>query len=115
MTSLKSLTRHTPRWPLLERTWFTRVWIIQEPAVSQEVFVLCGEYESSWDDFMPAVDMRIRYALVSFDNTTRIERVYRPVIATGRPAWQAQARALGLPGLACLCMACLNLGAPYTY
>jgi hypothetical protein len=37
------------------------------------------------------------------------------VIPTGRPAYQAQAGALGRPGLAGLCMACLYLGAPYTY
>jgi hypothetical protein len=42
---------------LLERAWFTRVWIIQVLAVSRDAIVLEGSYhQCSWADFMTAVD-----------------------------------------------------------
>jgi hypothetical protein len=63
---------------LLERAWFTRVWIIQELAVSQQAVVLCGEYQCSWDDFIEAVDHAYKLVVPArWDDTKRIERVYQ--------------------------------------
>jgi hypothetical protein len=62
---------------LLERAWFTRVWIIQELAVSRQAVVLCGEYQCSWDDFIEAVDHAYKLVVPArWDDTKRIERVY---------------------------------------
>lgn len=36
---------------LLSRRWFTRVWVLQEVHVAQEVTVICGNKEVSWDAF----------------------------------------------------------------
>jgi hypothetical protein len=41
---------------LLERAWFTRVWIIQELAVSGDAIVMEDFYQCSWTDFLTAVD-----------------------------------------------------------
>jgi hypothetical protein len=42
---------------LLERVWFTRVWIIQELAVSRDAIVMEGMFhQCSWTDFETAVD-----------------------------------------------------------
>ncbi|PMD32423.1 HET-domain-containing protein [Hyaloscypha variabilis F] len=42
---------------LLERAWFTRVWIIQELAVSRDAIVIEGlSHQYSWTDFETAVD-----------------------------------------------------------
>ncbi|KAI9775711.1 MAG: hypothetical protein M1839_000913 [Geoglossum umbratile] len=40
---------------LLERAWFTRIWIIQELAVSRDAIVMEGFYQCSWTDFITAV------------------------------------------------------------
>ncbi|KAK4062779.1 uncharacterized protein Triagg1_9649 [Trichoderma aggressivum f. europaeum] len=32
------------------RTWFTRVWVVQEVVLSQEATVICGSYVFKWDD-----------------------------------------------------------------
>jgi len=41
---------------LLERAWFTRVWIIQELAVSRDAIVIEDSYQCSWTNFITAVD-----------------------------------------------------------
>jgi len=42
---------------LLERAWFTRVWIIQDLAVSHDAIVIEGFlHQCSWMDFITAVD-----------------------------------------------------------
>ena len=61
---------------LLDRAWFSRVWIIQELAVSREAVVLCGSWEYNWDDFVEAVGHAVDLLVPgSWDNTTRFERV----------------------------------------
>ncbi|KAI1462665.1 HET-domain-containing protein [Annulohypoxylon moriforme] len=34
---------------LFERTWFTRVWVVQELVLARETLVLCGGYKFDWD------------------------------------------------------------------
>jgi hypothetical protein len=41
---------------LLKRAWFTRMWIIQEVAVSREAILICGDRDCKWADFSAAVD-----------------------------------------------------------
>jgi hypothetical protein len=41
---------------LLKRTWFTRMWIIQEVAVSREAILVCGNWDCTWADFTAAID-----------------------------------------------------------
>jgi len=41
---------------LLERAWFTRVWIIQELAVSRDAIVIEDFHQCSWTNFITAVD-----------------------------------------------------------
>ncbi|KAI0015112.1 heterokaryon incompatibility protein-domain-containing protein [Xylariomycetidae sp. FL0641] len=36
---------------LLERHWWTRVWVIQELVLAREAVILCGQYELGWDAF----------------------------------------------------------------
>ena len=36
---------------LLSRPWFTRVWVLQEVAVSRQATVYCGEHELDWSAF----------------------------------------------------------------
>jgi Heterokaryon incompatibility protein (HET) len=48
---------------LLSRAWFTRVWVIQELALSREAIVQCGPHSMPWQDLVGAVvyghEMRI--------------------------------------------------------
>jgi len=41
---------------LLKRTWFTRMWIIQEVAVSCEAILVYGNQDCTWADFIAAID-----------------------------------------------------------
>jgi hypothetical protein len=47
---------------LLRRAWFTRVWVIQELAVSKKPCLWCGDHEVGWDAFMTP----IIYAAMNF-------------------------------------------------
>jgi hypothetical protein len=38
----------------LQRDWWSRVWVIQEVAVSQRAVILCGDRPLSWSDFIDA-------------------------------------------------------------
>ncbi|KAH8911197.1 HET-domain-containing protein [Coniochaeta sp. PMI_546] len=40
---------------LLERSWFTRIWVIQEVALAKEIVVGCVNARFSWDDLVKAV------------------------------------------------------------
>ncbi|KAI0469204.1 heterokaryon incompatibility protein-domain-containing protein [Xylaria cf. heliscus] len=40
---------------LLSRSWFTRVWIVQELVLGSDVLVLCGGDEISWDDLFESI------------------------------------------------------------
>jgi hypothetical protein len=42
---------------LLERSWFTRRWVIQEAAFSARSVIFCGADQIDMDDFVAAVDM----------------------------------------------------------
>lgn len=42
---------------LLSRTWFSRVWIIQEIALANDAILLCGDWQIPWDDLVSAFDL----------------------------------------------------------
>jgi hypothetical protein len=42
---------------LLMRAWFSRRWVIQELALAKDATVLCGNEETSWDDFKDAISL----------------------------------------------------------
>lgn len=56
-----------PRWEAFSRitmrSWWKRVWIIQEVAVAKKVLVLCGKKSIKWEELMGN--------LIIFDNTLR--------------------------------------------
>ncbi|KAJ4291931.1 hypothetical protein N0V90_009829 [Kalmusia sp. IMI 367209] len=51
---------------ILERPWFTRIWIVQEVAAGKSAKVFCGNYSVDWNDLVKAVkfslDMGLRAA-----------------------------------------------------
>jgi hypothetical protein len=61
---------------LLRREWFTRVWIIQELAVSKEPKVMCGDFRFSWDMLFNAVEQAYEMTLPIWDNSKKIQRMY---------------------------------------
>ncbi|KAH8163632.1 hypothetical protein CIB48_g4618 [Xylaria polymorpha] len=42
---------------LIKRPWFTRRWIIQEIALAQDAFLLCGQKKIRWADFADAISL----------------------------------------------------------
>jgi len=65
----KALTR------LFRRTWFTRVWIIQEVIFAMEVTVLCGSYSLSWDSMAVVSDFLAASNWKSFLRSSEISGV----------------------------------------
>jgi hypothetical protein len=41
---------------LLGRAWFSRVWVLQEVAMSKEALVICGDKSFAWEELARAVD-----------------------------------------------------------
>lgn len=62
---------------LLEREWFTRVWIIQEVTVSKVVNIWCGIFSISWENFTNAIAYAtsINIPGISWSNTTNCQRI----------------------------------------
>ena len=52
LTESNALLPQTDTWHnILDRKWWSRVWIIQEVALNINVVVRCGEEQISWEDF----------------------------------------------------------------
>ena len=67
---------------LLEREWFTRVWIIQEVAVSKEAAMWCGGFYISWQDFLTAVYYATSTNIPGIlSNTTHTQRIVQLEVA----------------------------------
>lgn len=61
---------------LLQRPWFSRVWIIQELAVSRDAVVICGMHHFSWTNFLTAVEYSYKLLVPAYwSNTSHVERV----------------------------------------
>jgi hypothetical protein len=67
---------------LFDRDWFTRVWIIQEVAVSKVVSMWCGGFDISWQDFTTAVDYATTINIPAiWSNTTSCQRIVQLEVA----------------------------------
>jgi hypothetical protein len=49
---------------LLQRTWWKRIWVVQEFAVSKDVVFLCGDVTVGWEFFSRALDTIGKYRRV---------------------------------------------------
>ncbi|OJJ46186.1 hypothetical protein ASPZODRAFT_2071477 [Penicilliopsis zonata CBS 506.65] len=47
---------------ILERTWFRRVWIIQELVLAREVTLVCGDRKIPWETFYAAIELCFEHA-----------------------------------------------------
>ena len=78
LPDLLSKSEYIPRWislyRLLEWSWFTRRWVIQELALSRQATVHCGKKHAHWDDFRDAIGIFHRY----FDSLKYKMRNYDP-------------------------------------
>ncbi|KAH8163304.1 hypothetical protein CIB48_g4934 [Xylaria polymorpha] len=54
---------------LLERSWFRRLWVLQEAALAQAVVLQCGKKRVRWDDFSDTLSQLKRKGFV-FDSFT---------------------------------------------
>jgi hypothetical protein len=63
---------------LLKRTWFTRMWIIQEVAVSREAILVCGNQDCTWADFTAAMDYAGKLLIPPmWNNTANVLRIFQ--------------------------------------
>ncbi|KAH9903733.1 heterokaryon incompatibility protein-domain-containing protein [Xylariomycetidae sp. FL2044] len=64
-----------PMIALLERPWFTRLWVIQEVACARRVKVVCGNSEIDWERFAaPLIELRHKGLLDVAKFTAKAER-----------------------------------------
>ena len=61
---------------LFQRSWFERLWVIQELAVATKASVLCGQHEIPWKDFEGAASWIIRPNYASFVPREKIHRIF---------------------------------------
>lgn len=54
---------------LLNRRWFTRIWIVQEVVLANELVVVCGKHRLSWDVFYAAA----QHCLTRHKNDPKID------------------------------------------
>jgi hypothetical protein len=72
---------------IFELPYFTRIWVIQEVAVSSSVEVICGENSISWDDLDTAVNMAEQFGAEPYFYMRRLELFLK--ISNARFAFQA--------------------------
>ena len=69
------------RWPtsisFLMNPWFTRVWIVQELAVSKRPILISAPFEKRWDDFMSIIGFLFKVKMPFNDNNGGFERIHR--------------------------------------
>ncbi|KAJ3469894.1 hypothetical protein MRS44_003959 [Fusarium solani] len=51
---------------LLNRPWFRRIWITQEISLAPSAAVMCGPYETTWDDLVRAVAFLYKANILRF-------------------------------------------------
>lgn len=68
---------------LLKKTWFERVWVVQDVARSRSVSVIQGKFEVLWEDFIAAA------ILVWELDTTRF--INDPILANAKTPFQIEA------------------------
>jgi hypothetical protein len=60
---------------LFQRSWFERIWIVQEVAVSRHCFLLCGSKGCDWSDFNDALDYATELGIMLPPRQTHINVV----------------------------------------
>lgn len=58
---------------VFNRAWFSRLWVIQELALSRHAVFICGDYQVDWEDISRAQAISSDF----IDNSWRIMRLYR--------------------------------------
>jgi len=61
---------------LLSRPWFSRVWVIQELALSRNAIVQCGPYTMLWQTFIEAVQYGYEIHIPILTNTKFYQSIY---------------------------------------
>jgi hypothetical protein len=61
---------------IYERSWFTRLWIVQESALAKKLEIWCGEFQLDWIDFELATTLLI----AAFDAVGGYPEVMRPIL-----------------------------------
>ncbi|KAI0383435.1 HET-domain-containing protein [Hypomontagnella monticulosa] len=69
---------------IIERPWFTRVWVVQELALATEATVYCGNSSISWPDFMAAITAQDRLNLWLSDHE---RNAYVFILERARQEW----------------------------
>ncbi|KAI1771762.1 HET-domain-containing protein [Hypoxylon cercidicola] len=74
---------------LIERLWFTRVWVVQELALAPEATVFCGHSSIDWTDLMAAMTAQDYLQLYLADHE---RNVYVHILERARQEWRAGVR-----------------------
>jgi hypothetical protein len=57
---------------ILQRTWWKRIWVVQEFAVSKDVVFLCGDTTVGWEFFSRALDTIAKYRRVIMEKANTL-------------------------------------------
>ncbi|KAI1465519.1 HET-domain-containing protein [Daldinia caldariorum] len=74
---------------IIERLWFTRVWVVQELALATEAIVFCGNSHISWTDLLAAITAQDHLNLWLSDHE---RNAYVFILERAREEWYAGIR-----------------------
>ncbi|KAK6949526.1 hypothetical protein Daesc_009609 [Daldinia eschscholtzii] len=74
---------------IIERLWFTRVWVVQELALATEAMVFCGNSHISWTDLLAAITAQDHLNLWLSDHE---RNAYVFILERAREEWRAGIR-----------------------
>jgi hypothetical protein len=80
---------------LTDRAWFGRVWIVQEVAASNHLYIRCGNRETSWENFVEAAYFSEKNIVCSFDNRNAISTQSSFLFAISETYWSEYKLDLG--------------------
>ena len=59
---------------ILSRSWFQRIWVVQEVAASRDVWIRCGVHSISWHDFTVAIQFAKNIGLTRHHDEENLDR-----------------------------------------
>ncbi|KAI1647730.1 HET-domain-containing protein [Daldinia loculata] len=74
---------------IIERLWFTRVWVVQELALATDAMVFCGNSHISWTDLLAAITAQDHLNLWLSDHE---RNAYVFILERAREEWRAGIR-----------------------
>ncbi|KAI0106694.1 HET-domain-containing protein [Daldinia grandis] len=74
---------------IIERLWFTRVWVVQELALATDAIVFCGNSHISWTDLLAAITAQDHLNLWLSDHE---RNAYVFILERAREEWRAGIR-----------------------